>query len=515
MRNRERNRKSKYIVTAVVSFLVVGCVLFSAYTIITGLFLNARLQDIAQNAAESVNQSAQELVSGLADDMAANPGVLTEISIDPPVDGLIAATESEGREEEAGDGTFWTQSGQQDVTESEWDTDETQSSPDPELYVTAGLSADVAAVATDQEIKTRIDAGLTKENLEMLATEHYGKYWYMNMPESSRTLYLELYYILSAMESDIILSATDTDALSLAFNCVMSDHPEIFYVKAYTSKLTKVNGFPRKMSFSGVYSRSKAEVGLITEQLEQTIAGIIAGVSQNAGQYEKAKYVYEYIALNTDYVIGADDDQNIVSVLLNGASVCAGYARTAQLLLERLNVPVTLVLGVAGVPGTSQRVDHAWNLVNIDGYYYYFDCTWGDASYSLDGAGGNISYTPDSVNYDYLNITTAELSHTHSISDFVPMPRCVAKEANYYVREGAFFEFFDDATIAERIALIYHNRTLQGHSSFSIKCADADVYRSVYDSLVMDSGIFEIISLNITELKYTQNDAQFTLTFFL
>ena len=44
---------------------------------------------------------------------------------------------------------------------------------------------------------------------------------------------------------------------------------------------------------------------------------------------------------------------------------------------------------------------HAWNLVNIDGAYYYTDVTWGDATYLFDqqamtGAGSDV------VNYDYL-----------------------------------------------------------------------------------------------------------------
>ena len=43
---------------------------------------------------------------------------------------------------------------------------------------------------------------------------------------------------------------------------------------------------------------------------------------------------------------------SIYSVLVNGESVCAGYARTTQYLLERLNVFCTYVTGTATVSYT-------------------------------------------------------------------------------------------------------------------------------------------------------------------
>ena len=55
-------------------------------------------------------------------------------------------------------------------------------------------------------------------------------------------------------------------------------------------------------------------------------------------------------------------------------AVCAGYAGAAQYLLEYLNVPCIYVEGKTA--GSTEG--HAWNIITLEGEYYYFDATNGD-----------------------------------------------------------------------------------------------------------------------------------------
>ena len=61
--------------------------------------------------------------------------------------------------------------------------------------------------------------------------------------------------------------------------------------------------------------------------------------------YQKILYVYEYIVNTVDYDLEAADNQNIYSVFVNRRSVCAGYSKATQYLLERLGVFCTYVTG--------------------------------------------------------------------------------------------------------------------------------------------------------------------------
>ena len=70
-----------------------------------------------------------------------------------------------------------------------------------------------------------------------------------------------------------------------------------------------------------------------------------AGISQEASTYEKIKYVYEYIINSTDYNENGQDTQNIQSVLLYHSSVCAGYSKAFQYLLNRMGFSCTYITG--------------------------------------------------------------------------------------------------------------------------------------------------------------------------
>ena len=161
---------------------------------------------------------------------------------------------------------------------------------------------------------------------------------------------------------------------------------------------------------------------------------------------------------------------------------------------------------------------HAWNLVKVNGNYYYVDTTWGDVSYQMDdtpsgeeaGDGSGRIAMPE-INYDYLNVTTAELLRTHSIGGQVPMPLCVATEANYYVREGAYFTFYD----REQMEALFRKTLEEGRADVTIKCADEPCYREVVEGLIDGQEIFRYLSDEEGRVAYAQNEKQLSLTFWV
>lgn len=90
---------------------------------------------------------------------------------------------------------------------------------------------------------------------------------------------------------------------------------------------------------------------------------------------EKAKRAHDIVCQNTDYEFG-DFDQSAYSLVCLGQTVCAGYAKTLQMLLN--------AVGVETITVTS--MDHAWNLVQLHGVWYVVDATWND------GEGTDVGY---------------------------------------------------------------------------------------------------------------------------
>ena len=338
---------------------------------------------------------------------------------------------------------------------------------------------------------------------------------YKTLSDAEKLWYHDMERIIGGCLTEVELSEEALEAglneshIDRIFQCVLNDHPELFYVEGYS--YTKYTRYGREdeilsVEFSGRYSMDLDEAKKRQARIMKAVDAVLEGIDANAGQYEKVKYVYETVIRETDYCLDSEDNQNIYSVFVNHLSVCQGYAKATQYLLNRLGVECALVLGTV-----ESGEGHAWNLVNIDGSYYYVDTTWGDASYQLDEGSAEIPQTMPEINYDYLNVTTAELCRTHTLDRALQLPECTDIAANYYVREGALFTVYDK----EQMQTLFQRALEQGRSDVTVKCATQSCYDDVYDALVEQKGIFDYIPGNGRSVAYTQNDIQRSLTFWV
>lgn len=345
----------------------------------------------------------------------------------------------------------------------------------------------------------REELGIDDDSISDIKKTSTKYYCYSVMDSSLHDLYAEIYTILMEEGEDVKVSATSDEDLKYAFQCVFNDHPEIYWVDGFSYVRHEQNGEVLYYTFTGKYTYTVDERRVMQVDIDAYTSRALSGISSTASEYDKVKYVYEYLIEHTEYDLMAEENQNILSVFKNGRSVCSGYAKAMQYLLYKLGVECTIVVGKVYT-----GEGHAWNLVNIDGSYYYVDVTWGDASYILDGEVASSDDMP--INYDYLNVTTSELLQTHIIDNVVPMPVCISTEANYYNHEGAIFYGYDYS----RMYNLFANAYAEGKSVVTIKCSDAIAYQDVYEELVTNQHVFEFlqgtsVSFTVTEDTYTMN----------
>lgn len=364
------------------------------------------------------------------------------------------------------------------------------------------LSEDTLESELESVSETERESELRVIYTEQEAVRYYA---YETLNDEQKALYMQLYETMSTMENEALLFGTNPQELKLVFQCVMNDHPELFYIGewSYTtfSQLEEI----RYITFSVTYTMTPQEVQRQQDEIRMSVNQAMQGVPSTEDEYEIVKYFYEYVITHTEYDLEAENNQNISSVFINGRSVCQGYAKSLQYLLQKRGIEAYLV------NGTANQGLHAWNLVNVNGAYYYIDATWGDASYILENGQSADETMLPTINYDYLLVTTNEMQRTHLVDDQFQMPVCDSMTDNYYVREGLYLECYDEQGLAE----IFESFAEGNEKCITIKCSDDAVYQDVCNKLIGESKIFFFLKDRTDGITYSENAMQRTLSFWI
>ena len=336
-----------------------------------------------------------------------------------------------------------------------------------------------------------------------------GLYYYDLLNDDEKIIYSQILYILQGMMEDVTISTLDEKVLEKVFGYVLNDHPELFYVEGYNYTRYSVGNTPQKMTFSGSYNMSPDEVNMHVQRINAYISAFSESLKNNIDKvddYNIIKFVYEYIILGTDYDEHAEYNQSIVSVMENGRSVCSGYSKTAQLLLNSCGIKTTVVLG-----RVKDGESHSWNLVFADGKYYFMDVTWGDSSYSLREGSEEFKNSLPPVNYNYMLMTSDLVRSSHDFDSPELFPECVSMEDNYFVREGLYFTAVDDQMLWQA----FNNAYVKEKEYIMIRMDNEDVYRQMRSYLLDDQKIFDYILSREGSVSYAENPEQLYMIFWI
>lgn len=132
-------------------------------------------------------------------------------------------------------------------------------------------------------------------------------------------------------------------------------------------------------------------------------------------QYEIAVWLHDWLIYNANYDY-TYENHDADGVLLKGTGVCDSYSKAFQLLLNEFGIENQRVISV--------EMNHAWNIVKLDGVWCHIDCTWDDP-----GEGGD-------ENHVYFGMNAALMGRDHVWSDSYPSATSLD---NYYpLRQGLF-----------------------------------------------------------------------------
>ncbi len=295
---------------------------------------------------------------------------------------------------------------------------------------------------------------------EISAGRSDDRYVYQTLSEQSRHTYDQMLEAIMNMQGSVRLSTQDQEEVQSCYEAICADYGEIFWVGSCATRVVSLFGFPLTMYFDVDYTLTPQQVEEYQAQMQPKINEYLELLNACGSDYEKTELLYKKLIDEVGYDARAENNQNILSVFLGKSTVCQGYACAAQYLLQQAG------LQCAVVTGTAHGEAHAWNLVRLDGDYYYLDVTWGNTSYREAEKLGDEAF--DGVNFAYLNLTTEELLRTHEPQVAFELPVCVSTADSYFVRHDLYFDHWDVDAVGERIAQAYDD----GAHSISLKFSD-------------------------------------------
>lgn len=310
-----------------------------------------------------------------------------------------------------------------------------------------GASSSVSEQLTDDKAdESNISSGITAaapqtpmpvKLADYPEVNPYSTIGYNSLNEAEQKAYREIVSHLKNRDEEFTVDRLSYDSVDKIEDAISVDHPELFYFiflnsNSYLEDTTKIEPY-----YSSVASSYKFDD--YRKTIETEVEKIVKSVPENADDYEKVKYIFEYIADTTTYDIDSPDNQNVYSVFANHVTVCAGYSRAVQMLLNRLGIECTYVRGWL------DDVRHAWNIVKLHGEYYYIDVTNADQENELD-----IYYEFFNFNEDYLKRAGYTVDRKN-----IDIPQANGVRDSYFMHEGRYFTeytVYDIAGMAAKAA---------------------------------------------------------------
>ncbi len=127
----------------------------------------------------------------------------------------------------------------------------------------------------------------------------------------------------------------------------------------YKSRYIKTDGSIDKIKALSDYSLYKARINYA-----------LSGISDGMTDLEKLVVINQWMTYNCSYGTPANDadaQYTAEGVFLYGTAVCDGYSKALKVLLDELGIESQRVI--------SFEMNHAWNVVKIDGNWYHVDMT--------------------------------------------------------------------------------------------------------------------------------------------
>lgn len=234
------------------------------------------------------------------------------------------------------------------------------------------------------------------------------EFWRGTLSSSEKGIYDAIRSAAAAGKtSAAVMALPNPNAVKTAFTCVCNDHPELYNLSPTIGAGMQLVRLVIKLSY--IYDRAKARA--IDTHLREYSKRILAEAS--GSELDKEFKIIDELARDVKYAINNHTNQNAASALYFKTAQCSGISRAFKYAMDLLGIWCIVVEGE--VLDKGRREPHAWNMVRIDGVYYYTDVTM--------MMGANMS-KQEPFYYHRINCSAKTLSDNGYKWDASGLPRC-------------------------------------------------------------------------------------------
>lgn len=280
------------------------------------------------------------------------------------------------------------------------------------------------------------------ESIEDKETQEVG-YFYSFLTEQQKQYYRDIRTAFDNTLTQYTLCVGSRYDFDVAFYSLRLDYAQYGWLGI----------MPYNYSFFDQQNETYVRFELVDDQyankmafLENEANSIISLLPDNASEYDTIKLFYDWLGHNITYE-RLDTEQLLYSAFKERKTICGGYSVAFQYLCNKVGIQCVLVDGMSD-NGQTPPEGHTWNMVNINGKFYWVDATWGDAG--------------DEISYYYLCTTDEFLFPTHyevypftfgagNRTYIVEREACSDETLLYAKQFGLFFDTYDDDNIRNEI----------------------------------------------------------------
>lgn len=179
----------------------------------------------------------------------------------------------------------------------------------------------------------------------------------------------KIYSSLLASESQIDLSEFELGKAELIalMREILLESPELFYVSEKITYSHNKNG--QIFTLTPTYTALGDDLDAQRKFYSDTIIRLLDGLRESASEGERALYIHDTLAARFDYDT-KEENYDAYSLFADSRGVCQAYSLAFVALAHEVGLESKII--------TSDEMDHAWNIVQVDGEWYHIDVTHDD-----------------------------------------------------------------------------------------------------------------------------------------